>query len=635
MKVTYSSLNKFFDGKLPSVERVANALTFHSWEIDGIEQVGEDTVLDIKVLPDKSAWALSVRGIAKDLSVILNMPLAHDPLSTPAVLQPVTDKMRLQIHTDACTRYTASYIVGVKVGPSPVWLQKALQALGQRSINNVVDITNYVMFELGQPLHAFDAQKLSHDGVCAIAVRAAKKGESIVTLTGEWYTLEETDTLIVDGGTDTPIGIAGIKGGKHSEVDTQTTDILLESAHFNPVSTRKTSQRLKLRTDASQRFENGVVQEMTAYGLQESTKLICEITGGTLVGYVDTNPTPLARNTVSVTVQKINSVLGLSLELSDVEAIIQRFGYAYIAQDDVFTITSPFERRDLVIAEDVIEEIGRVYGYEHVAVQPIVPIPLREINKSFFYAEQVRDTLLSLGFSEVLTSSFRSVDEVKIANAFASDKGYLRSVLHTNVYEALLKNAQWVELFGSDKVRIFEIGTVFSQQGETFKLAFGVCGKAGVNKKDFVETTTVYTQLLSALGCTAVDAAQYPQEGIIEIDLGTLFAQLPQPTTYTAHTPLPDVSYKPFSLYPHMTRDIAFWTPADTSALHAQKVITEHAGALTQRIDMFDRFEKEGRVSYGFRIVFQSYKKTLTAEEVDAIMQTVSSAISECGWVVR
>jgi phenylalanyl-tRNA synthetase beta chain len=635
MLVSYTNLNKFFDGKLPSPEAVSNALTFHSWEIDAVEKVGEDTVFDVKVLPDKSAWALSHRGIAKDLSVVLDIPLADDPLLVPAVLEPVTSKITVSIETDTCTRYSAGLITGVTVGPSPEWLVASLNALGQRSINNVVDITNYVMFGLGQPLHAFDARKLGGNDSYSIVVRNAKKGESITTLTGELYNLEESDALIVDGGTNTPIGIAGVKGGKHAEVDNGTIDIVLESANFKPLAVRKTSQRLKLRTDASARYENNVTEELTAFGLRSAVTLLEEIACGTLIGYVDTKSTKKPQTPVSVTLSHINSVLGLKLQPEEVISILKRFGYVYTVDGETVMVTPPFERPDLIIAEDVIEEIGRVYGYDHVSAVTIEPIPLREINKNFFYAEKVRDILTSLGFSEVLTSSFREKDEVKIANAFAEDKGYLRSTLHTNIHETLAKNVPNVELLGTNKVRVFEIGTVFRTEGEKRSLALGVSSKGGVNGKDFNEARAAFNTLLQELGLKTVEKTEYEKEGIIEIDFDALLAHLPVPTTYTPHVHTDEVTYKPFSTYPAMSRDIALWVFEGTNATEVEEVLNTHAGDLRVRTTFVDEFSKEGRTSYAFRLVFQSYEKTLTDIEVNAIMETVYSAVREKGWEVR
>ncbi len=645
MKISYNELNtNYFDGKLPPPDTLAEALTFHAWEIEGVEQVGDDTVLDVKVLPDKSAWALSHRGIAKDLSVILNIPLTKDPLRETPVLEPMASDVAVSVETETCTRYTAAYIRGVKIGESPEWLRAFLTSMGQRSINNVVDLTNYVMFGIGQPLHAFDAQKLSNNGGFKITVRNAHAGEHITTLTGEDYELTDEDALIVDGGTDTSIGIAGIKGGKVAEVDEDTVDIILESANFDPVKVRKTSQRLKLRTDASQRFENGVVRDMAGFGVTAGARFIVNYCGGEIIGYADTNPAHVPKTDVSLPLQKLNSVLGLSLTMDEVAAIIERFGYAYTVADDILTVTPPVERPDLVIPEDLIEEIGRVHGYEHVPSITIEPIPLREVNARFYYGEKVRDMLTVLGFSEIYTSSFRDTDEVKLKNALASDKGYLRSSsgMQKNMREALALNAPNADLFGAEQIRVFEIGTVFEATGERLMLTLGVTSKAGFSqKKDQKVLDAACTALKEVFG----DVVCVGNEGVVQLDLEALIETLPKPATYTAHELSSEVAYKPFSAYPYMTRDVAFWVTKQSAEALAtdhvpteqaiQNIVKDAAGLNVTRIDMFDRFEKEGRVSYGFRIVFQSYEKTLESAVADQYMQSVYDALKAQGFEVR
>ncbi len=626
----------FFDGKLPSPEEVAKAFTFHSWEIDGMEEKEGTTVLDVKVLPDKSAWGLSHRGIAKDLSVVLNVPLARDPFHEKPILEPKAAEVSIKVDTPKCLRYTAAYIKGVKVQTSPEWLQKDLRALGQRSINNIVDITNYVMLGMGQPLHAFDAKKLS---ALSLGVRSAKDGEKITTLTGEEYTLSKDDMVIVDGGNDAPVGIAGVKGGKAAEIDATTTDIIIESANFDSVSVRKTSQRLKLRTDASMRYENGVVPDLTTYGLRDAVKFItdpefvADLGGGTLVGFVDTGSDAPLQPKVSVTLPKINSVLGLSLSKDNVDAVIKRFGYAYDWQGETLTVQPPFERPDLVIPEDLIEEIGRIHGYDHVQSVIPDPVPLIEMNKTFYYLDLIRDTLAGAGFSEVFTSSFRDIDEVKLANAFASDKGYLRSALRKNMDEALAKNASSADLLGVREVRAFEVGTVFKKDGQTISLALGVRSPSGYKaKNDDVALKAGIEAVEKALGTTL---AWKSEAGIAEAEFSSALETLPMPETYRPFEKTPDIAYKTFSSYPFVSRDVAFWVSDNASEAELEKFIRDTAGNLLVRLTQFDRFEKEGRVSYGFRLILQSFEKTLADADINPVMDRVYEALKTKGYEIR
>ncbi|NCO62020.1 hypothetical protein GW879_01025, partial [Candidatus Kaiserbacteria bacterium] len=242
MKISHNWLQTFFDQQIPNPAELEDLLTFHSSEIEEVVKVGNDTVIDVKVLPDKSAWLMSHRGMAKEISVITGIPMAHDIFKTKPVLSPVLDKININLKTANCDYYASALINGITVGPSPAWLVERITALGQRSINNVVDATNYIMFELGQPLHAFDADKLAtENNQYKIGVRNANEDEEIITLTGENFKLSSADMVVVDAMTDSPIAIAGIKGGQRATVDFNTKNILLESAHFERKTIRHTA----------------------------------------------------------------------------------------------------------------------------------------------------------------------------------------------------------------------------------------------------------------------------------------------------------------------------------------------------------------------------------------------------------
>lgn len=637
MKISYNILNTFFDGKLPEPSVLEEAFTFHSWEIEEVLEKEGDTVFDVKVLPDKSAWALSHRGIAKDLSVILGLPFVHDLFAHRPILEPMIEDLTISVGTQKCDTYTSAYVTGVTVGPSPEWLVRSLGVLGQRSVNNIVDATNYVMFLLGQPLHAFDAKKL---GALSVGVRNAREGEIITTLTGESYTLTAHDAVIVDGSTDTPIGIAGIKGGKVAEVDQKTTDIVIESAHFDAVSVRKTAQRLKLRTDASMRYENGIDARVTTYALAEVVRIILEVAHGSLVGYVAVEASLPLHAEVAVSLEKINSVLGLSLSRDVVDGIIARFEYAYHWKEDLLTVRPPFERPDLVIPEDLIEEIGRVHGYDHVQSVTPSPLPLTEINQTFYYTDALRTALQDVGFSEVFTSSFREIDEVKLQNALASDKGYLRSTIAGNMREALARNAPNADLLGVKEVALFEMGIVFTTEGQKLALALGVSSSSGYKaKNDDKVLARGFEAVKSVLGSMPKWEGG---AGVAETVLTNIFATLAKPSSYSSFVKTPDISYKTFSAYPFASRDVALWVP-NHAGHGSEKVseetlvalITKHASDLLVRLDLFDRFEKEGRVSYAFRLVFQSFERTLTADEINYLMKNVTEALESGGCIIR
>lgn len=630
MLVSYNWLNKYFDNKLPAPEAVAEAFTFHAWEIESVEKVGDDSVLDIKVLPDKAMWALSHRGIAKDLSVILDIPLAIDQLASEAGAFSVSAGTPVNIETGACRRFAVARVEGVKVGPSPDWLRLALEAIGQRSINNIVDASNYVMFDLGQPSHAFDAALVGTNG---FKVRQANAGEKLTGLDEKEYTFTADDTVIARGDNDEILSIAGLKGGKHSGINEQTTSVIVEVANWDPITVRKTGQRLKLRTDASSRYENGIVPNMVPYGLKAVTDLIVEVAGGQVVDHTDTEGTTLANKAVVVDLNKINRVLGVDLSLEIVSGIIDRFGWKYQVNGETFTITPPFERTDLVIPEDVIEEIGRVHGYLHVAAVTPDVVPLTEINQRFYYSELIRGLLIDLGFSEIYTSSFRETDEVKLSNAFAADKGYLRSNLKANMAEALAKNAPNADLIGIRQVKLFEIGTVFAAAGEKLLLSLGVSSPSGYKAKTDDPALKEAIEALNTNLDIVIDTKS--EQGIAEIDLEAIIANQPKVDAYAKYEKPAEMTYKSFSPYPSVSRDIAMWVPAGTAEEEVMNILKERAGDLCVRVSLFDQFEKEGRVSFAFRLVFQSKEKTLEGSEVDTVMDGIYQALRERQYEVR
>ncbi len=634
MIFSYNWLQKYFAEPLPKAEDLAEKITFHSSEIEEIVTTNKGVVFDIKVLPDKSAWLMSHRGMAKELSVILDIPLSDDPFSALAKLES-SDKITISREGDTCDFYSAALIEGVEVGPSPDWLKEELELIGQRSINNIVDATNFVMFALGQPLHAFSANKLSeNDGVYSVGVRPAKDGEEIIALTGETYQLSSTDAVIVDGQTDVPIGIAGVKGGMVAGVDKDTTTVLLESAHFERKAVRNTAKRLKLPTDASKRYENGISVAVAPIALHQTINLILAVAGGKLVGQNSSGQARVEREPVSCSLKKLNSVLGLSLKMDEVTDIIKRFGYRYEEEGSQITVYPPFERDDLVIEEDLIEEVGRIYGLHHVA--SIVPdkSSVSEYNPRHYYAERIRDILVSLGFSEVYTSSFRSTDEVKLENALASDKGCLRSSLVKNLEEARTLNVFNKDVLGILAVKIFEIGTVFNNETEEFRVALAV--QSGVNYKDKVDVPLLeeaQVALVNEFG--ELPEFIYNENGVIEFSLEKLLAVLPPVEKYSSVDSVQKINYKSFSNYPAISRDIAMWVNEGVDARQVMSVLEESAGPLCVLITHVDTFSKEGRTSLAFRLVFQSFERTLTDGEVQGFMDDVYKNVEKQGWETR
>lgn len=638
MRVSHAWLQTFFDTPLPVASEIADLLTFHSFEIEGVEQVDDDWVIDVDVLPNRSADCLSHRGLARELSVLLSVPLARDPLRDPIPTLPVAEQLDVSVEdTDLCPRYLGVVMRGVTIGPSPEWLRKRLETLGHRSINNVVDATNYVMLETGQPLHAFDLSKLAtnDEGARSIRVRSAEAGERITVLSGESYTLDPHDLLIADGVSGMPLALAGIKGGKEAELDAGTTDIVLEAAHFFYRSVRKTSRKLRLATEASLRFQNEPARELPAFAMRDLIALIADVAGGVLVGAQDRFVSRGEREPIDLTLAEINTTLGTSLSYDDVERILIRFEWEFSRARDEFAITPPWERKDIAIKADLVEEIGRVHGYANIpSLLPKKPDVSPSVNVSVYYTMRIRRALVERGYSEVYTYAFTDHGEVELANALASDKGFMRADLRSGMQKALADNAYHAPYLGLDTVKLFEVGTVFHAHGEVLHVALGVRAIVGKQAKAEQVLMEDLVALADSLGLRLTN--EHPREGVVEFSLDALLPSLPEPEGYEPDASWdPTKRYAPWSSYPCIYRDLAVWVPAGVPAEEVLAVVIETAPETLVRHYLFDTFEKEGRVSYAWHLVFQSKTKTLTDAEVGEVQKVVTAALERAGWQVR
>ena len=598
MKVSREWLQRYFEKPLPDAEKLADALTFHAFEIESVEK----DILDVKVTPNRGHDCLSHRGIAKELSAIVNVPMKGDPLRMEVSLTPTTNEVSVSIdETQLCPRYIAGLIRGVKVGPSPHWLRNFLESIGQQSINNIVDAANFVMFSLGQPLHAFDAGQLSKKEGYAIGVRRAKVGEKLLALDEKEYVLAENMLVITDRHAEAAIGIAGVKGGKPTGISETTTDIIIESANFDGVSTRKSASALKLRTDASSRYEQVISPDLCAYGMRAVADLILELAGGEIAGFVDEYPTKPERTAVSATIASINGILGSALTDADVGNALQRLDLRFTRSDDAFVVEPPFERLDLAIPEDIAEEVGRIVGYDTIKPSELPPLSKKpEINPDFFAAERAREDLIAQGYSEVYASVFAEKGERVVANKVDGVKPYLRATLVDGLTDAIERNRRIKDILGLNDVKLFEIGAVWKGGKETTML--GTADEKGV-REELLEK--VY-------------------RGDASIQLG--YEELPLSSAER---------YQPFSKYPFIVRDIAMWVSAGTEEEDVLDLIRKNAGELLVKSHLFDQFEKGERMSLAFRLVFQSFDRTLTDFDANERMESMSAALKAKGFEIR
>jgi phenylalanyl-tRNA synthetase beta chain len=640
MKISYNWLNTYFkkgflSKGLPKPEKLAELFNTHAFEVEGVEKKYGDTVLDIKVLPDRAHYALCHRGIAREASVVSGIKLVEQKIESikinPSVIAP-----KVTIYNpNLCYRYTARRIDGLQVTEKSQF-KKQLETVGARSINNVVDATNFVMLDIGQPLHAFDADKI----VGGINVRLAKVDEKITLLDGREVSLLEADLVIADDVG--PLAIAGVKGGKRAEVTLDTKSIILESANFNSTTVRRTSTRLNLRNDSSKRFENEITPMLAGEAMEKVTASIIDSSKGAIASaVVDIYPNPVKPWSVEIEPIYISSIIGSDVSNDEITNILCRLGCKVEKMDNKLNIIPPFDRLDLIIPEDIADEIGRIRGYEGLVAKQTPQVEVTPVDKTFYYSEKIKNILIAQGFSEVITYSLVPKGHFEINYPMSSDKSALREKLSSKLSEVMGLNISSSELLGLESVKIFEIGKVFPKEGEHTSLAIGLKKKKG--KDDTLsQIATIRKYIFDLLG-VEVEGYFDPKLGVWEVNLDVLISKLPNPTStndlnFTALSK--DIKYKPFSHYPFIVRDIAFFAPKGTDEMKARTLIDNVVRAFSDNLlikgpDMFDKFEKGEKVSFGFRMIFQSFERTLSDDEVNSIMELVYKAVKNNGWEVR
>ncbi len=683
MKVSYTWLQEYVQD-LPPVEKIVEALTMHSFEIEGVEDGKDgDKILDVKILPNRAHDCLSHYGIASEIASVCG--LTRKPLLAGTTLEK-KGKLKVSIDTKLCTRAVAIHITGLKIGESPDWLTEKLAAMGQRSINSIVDITNYLMYAFGQPTHAFDAGKIQTDwrGNLALAIRLAKKAEKITLLNKKEYALDTTagseqwshdHSMIVIADKDRALDVAGVMGGADTGVTTDTTEIVLTLCNFDAVSIRKTSKTLGVRTDASQRFENDISPALIDRVLPYALKLISEIAGGEVVASIDEYPKKQKQTVILTTPEKISAVLGVQIAGDKIIELLarQEISAETVPQKNTVAgeikVTVPLERLDLTLPEDIAEEVGRLYGYEH-----ITPTPLLHSSTSYegqagvgpvtnpvhFVTNMVRKVLIEQGFSEIYTYAFVQTGDIEVENPLASDKKFLRPDLATMMSVSLEQNFKYLDLLGLKEVKLFEIGKVFRKgkihtekgsrdknthtetSAEFLHLSLGVKYPKGT--KSHVADEEVVKAIRSIEAVFGVSIGDISVVGgQAEIDLERILVEVTLPAEYTEKYPTefwslvtPHVSYKPISPYPFAVRDVAVFVPSNTPAERVTDLIRQHLTPIVVRFSLFDTFVKGEKTSYAFRLVFQSQEKTLTDEEINAVMNPIYETLKgEKGFEIR
>jgi phenylalanyl-tRNA synthetase beta chain len=677
MRFSFSLLQSFFHQKLPSPEKIGELLTLHSFEVKEIEKIEDDYVLDIDVLPNRAGDCFSHLGIAKEIAAILNLKIKKlETNYKETKKENIRDYLTVEVKNPlACKRYTAKVIKDIKIQQSPDWLAKRLISCGIQPINNVVDVVNYVMLEIGQPMHAFDFEKIQKkDKKAKIIVRNAKKQEKIVTLNNEVYELDKNILVISD--LKSPLAIAGIKGGKGTEITESTKMIVLESANFDPIVIRKASRKIDLKTDASLRFEHNLSPFWTEIGIKRVCHLLSKITECKIVsGIIDLSFVKMTPVRIKLPLDYPEIILGMKIEPKEIERILKKLEIKIISKNKKeITVEIPPWRQDLKIPQDLVEEIGRIYGYYKIPSRiPKVYLSLPERNLNVFWENFVKNTLKEFKLTEVYSYSFISKrakeifnlkNLLEVENPISSEYQYLRPSLLPNLIEIVQKNQTYFE-----DISIFELGKIFKngQKVEEKK----VLGAVFTGDK-FFEVKGIVEGLFNKMGIPNIwfdDYQPVPEENLsslweigksaeIKIDgdkigfLGEISSEIIKNLKLKkklvafeidfdkiVQLASEEVIYRPVSSYPAVIRDLSILVPIEVKVEEVMNEIENNAGENLIDMDLFDIYEgenlPEGQKSLTFRLVFQAKDRALSSNEVNEIMEKIIDVLEWKGWEVR
>jgi phenylalanyl-tRNA synthetase beta chain len=643
----------------------------------------EDTLLEVNVTPNRGD-CLSHIGIAREISAIFDCPLKFPDTSAAPAGQATQEETSVSILApDFCPRYAARLIRGVTIGPSPAWLRNRLLSVGIRSINNVVDVTNFVLMEYGQPLHSFDFDTLSGR---RIMVRLAERQERMTTLDGQERNLSSEMLVIADG--EKGVAIAGIMGGLDTEIQTSTKNILLESAYFEPRCIRRTAKKLGLSSEASTRFERGVDIEGVIKAADRAALLIRELAGGEIVpGWIDEYPRPLTISPIILDTQKSSRFLGIEVATDQVMDISRRLGLpAALKEKDRVEIIPPSFRRDLTRPVDLMEEVARLIGYDRIpATMPNISSSSRKELKTIPLRKRIREILTGLGFDEIITYSFISesfcsvfpnpgksnlISCVRIKNPISEDQ----SVMRTSLIPGLLitMNRNWAQR--NLNLRLFEMGNVFTAMAdpgrlpeETNRLSLLWTGRRHPDsyyfkneEVDFYDLKGILENLSDSLKIKefSIREAEAPtcfvpgkylqiySSGDLLGEMGEISSQVRsqfdlKETAYVIDLDVDRLSryindvpqFKPWPRFPETTRDMALILDNHILWKEIGDEILSLKEPLIEEIELFDLYSgrpiPEGKRNLGVRIHYRSTEKTLSDELVNPIQENLLKRVME------
>ncbi|MBI4991596.1 MAG: phenylalanine--tRNA ligase subunit beta [Candidatus Harrisonbacteria bacterium] len=637
MRFSFSFIKKLAPGNYTKAELVEK---FNLHVFEAVDLGGD--ILEISIPPNRYSDAASHLGIARETAVIMGLKL-NDPL-LKAFKPDLKERGIFTVNIkdkNSCFRYMATYVSGIKIGPTPRWMKNALEVCGLRSINNVVDIMNYVMLEVGQPLHAFDADKISG----GIIVRSAKNNEQIETIDNQNFKLSPDDPVIADA--DSLQAIAGIKGGKLAEVSLKTSHILVEAASFSGINIYRSSHKLGLVTEAASRFAHELSPELAELGMKRALQLLKELTGAKIYSSVDVYPKKQARKLFKLDLKKINGIIGHHFSEKEISKALQPLGFKKIGTK----VEIPALRTDISSIEDLAEEVARIYGYNNLIPQPpTVALGAATQEDQITLKDRARSLLVSAGYSEVYNYSFLSKKEtsssaVQLLNPISDQFEFLRDSLKPYLIRNLESNSRFF-----DKVRVFEIGKIFYiNKGEVSeKLMLGI---ALLLKDSLLESKGIIDSLLSSIGVTDYETVERGNSLEFIIDgrkIGDLILVPGLKNASVAEVSLEELikvtgeerEYKPLPKFPAITRDLSIFVPEDIRVGLILDLIQRVNPRLIGDVDLIDIYEppietlrdrsaepEKRRKSLAFRIVFQAEDRTLTNAEVDREMAVINQVL--------
>lgn len=642
----------------------------------------DDTVYEFELTANR-ADCFSMVGLSREFGIMTNQKALFPVIMVNENGESIEGKASVAIEAhDLCTRFTSRLVTNVTIEPSPLWMQNRLRNSGIRPINNVVDVTNYVMLELGQPMHAYDYDCVADHTLIA---RRAKAGETLTTLDGNERELNESMLIIAD--TKGPIGVAGVMGGLTSEVTDKTTNVLFEAAVFNGPSIRRTSKALGMRSEASGRFERGVNHKYTAYAIDRAAQLLQQICPSckVSVGVIDVYPEPVEQRTVTFTAEQINDYLGTSIEKDRMVDILTKLEFGITESGDTIEALVPTWRDDVTVMPDIAEEVARIVSYDNIA--PTIPVAILSsggMTPKKALTKEVTHYLAHAGLSQIITFSFMHKDgltnmmlpegdnrytAIPILNPISEEFPYMRTTLVPAVIEAAKRNIaqQNKDLWLFETANVYEpkalpLTEVPHERPMACGIMMGKVTEAAWNQTqrdtDFYDVKGVVDGLLAKLGLTQYDiqpssesyyhpgvSAHYTVNGVTIANYGELHPQVVKNFDLSGKVymfeidleavlsiTVPPFRYQSFSKFPGTSRDLAIVAPVSVTSGDIVALIKEHGGEYLESVSIFDVYEGEhieaGYRSLAYNLQFRSMEGTLNDEDIDGAIQAIIDALA-------